>query len=74
MAKLEKILCAIDFGPLTPKVLDYVKTLTSCLNAKIHLIYVVHSLDVIEQFSVPKSYREEYEKEMISRQMKRPGR
>ncbi|GAB6161289.1 universal stress protein [Desulfothermus naphthae] len=65
MADIKKILCAIDFGEMTSKVIDYGKTLGGCLNSKIYLIYVVHSLDAIEQFSVPKSYREEYEKQMI---------
>ncbi len=65
MAEIKKVLCAIDFGPMTSKIVDYAKTMCSCLNSKIYLIYVVHSLDAIAQFSVPKSYREEYEKQMI---------
>jgi nucleotide-binding universal stress UspA family protein len=65
MAEIKKILCAVDFGPVTAQVLDYAKTISTCLDAEIYIIYVVHSLDFIEQFSVPQSYREEYEKQMI---------
>lgn len=61
----KKILCAVDFGSLTEKILMHSKELASCVNAKIYVVYVVRSLDTIEQFAVPRSYREEYEKEMI---------
>ncbi len=64
MAEIEKILCAIDFGPMTGKILDYTKTISTNLDAEIYILYVVHSLDFIEQFSVPQSYREEYEKQI----------
>ncbi len=61
MVEIKNILCCVDFGPVTDKVIEYSKTICVQKQRKVYLVYVVHSLDFIEQFSVPQSYREEYE-------------
>ncbi len=61
MVEIKTILCCVDFGPVTEKVIEYSKTICATKNRKLYIVYVVHSLDFIAQFSVPQSYREEYE-------------
>ncbi len=62
MIEIKKILCCVDFGEVTPRVIEYAKTICRGEGGRLYLVYVVHSLEFMEQFSVPPSYREEYEK------------
>ncbi len=67
MNSTKKILCAVDFGELTEKILLQAKELAGFLNAKVYVIYVVRPLDTIEQFAVPKSFREQYINEILGK-------
>lgn len=52
MVEIKKILCAVDFAEMTPKIVSYADTLAGKLNADVHVIYVVQRLDHYSSFNV----------------------
>ena len=53
MVEIKKILCAVDFSEMTPKVASYADTLANKLDAEVHLVFVVQRLDHYASFNVP---------------------
>ncbi|WP_291323215.1 universal stress protein [Desulfonatronospira sp.] len=61
MAEIKKILCAVDFSEMTPKVASYADTLANKLDADVHVIFVVQRLDHYASFNVaPPSLQDIY--------------
>ena len=59
MAEIKKILCAVDFSEMTPKVVEYADTLAKKMDADVHVIFVVQRLDHYASFNVaPPSLQE----------------
>jgi nucleotide-binding universal stress UspA family protein len=65
MADVTKILCAIDFSEASSQVFDYAKTLASCTNAKLTVVYVAPSLSQYVGFHVPPSSIDSFVKEIV---------
>lgn len=56
MAKIETILCALDFSEVSPKVASYARLLTDAFGAKLVVLYVAPSLNQYVEFHVQASY------------------
>ena len=52
MADIRKILCALDFSPMSPRVADYAATLARALNVPLHAVYVAPTLKRYGSFAV----------------------
>ena len=52
MADIAKILCAVDFSSMSPRVADYSVTLAKALNVPLHLVYVAPTLRRYGSFAV----------------------
>ena len=52
MADIAKILCAVDFSSMAPRVADYGVTLARALNVPLHLLYVAPTLRRYGSFAV----------------------
>lgn len=52
MAKIEKILCAVDFSKATPCVADYAATIAKALEAEVLVLYVAPSMNRYGLFQV----------------------
>jgi len=53
MSDIKKILCAVDFSPVSEKVAEYARSLAALLNATIVVIHVVPSGPVYADFGIP---------------------
>ncbi len=53
MTEIRKILCAIDFSEISPKVASYAQTLAKGMNARVHVLYVAPSIDQYGSFHIP---------------------
>ncbi len=56
MAKIETILCALDFSEVSPKVAHYARLLSETLGARLVVLYVAPSLNQYVEFHVQASY------------------
>jgi nucleotide-binding universal stress UspA family protein len=59
--EIRNILCAVDFTERCPEVVEQATDLARSLGASLHVVYVMQSLDMYEQFNVSMSFREEYQ-------------
>ncbi|MFW5490219.1 MAG: universal stress protein [Desulfovibrio sp.] len=66
MVTIKKILVAVDFSEVSPKVAEYASTLASSLGAEIVCLYVAPSLSQYVGFHVPPSSIESFVKEIVS--------
>jgi nucleotide-binding universal stress UspA family protein len=66
MAKIKKILCAVDLSEISAQVADYAKTFAKAFDAKVMVIYVAPSLTQYVGFHVPPSSIESFVGEIVS--------
>jgi nucleotide-binding universal stress UspA family protein len=66
MAKIEKILCAVDFSEQSPRVADYAASLARAFGAKVLCLYVAPSLSEYLGFHVPPSSIENFVGEIVA--------
>lgn len=66
MAKIEKILCAVDFAEYSTQVADYARTMAEAFQAEINVVYVAPTLAHYVGFQVSPSSIENFVGEIIS--------
>ncbi len=66
MAKIEKILCAVDLAEFSPQVADYARTLAQAMDARIDVVYVAPTLAQYVGFQVAPNSIENFVGEIIS--------
>lgn len=66
MARIHKILCAVDFAEYSPQVADYARTLGEAFAAEVHVVYVAPTLAQYVGFQVAPSSIENFVGEIIS--------
>ncbi|HDQ40840.1 MAG TPA: universal stress protein [Desulfonatronum sp.] len=66
MLSIKKILCPVDFSPVSEKVAEYARTLALPLNAEIIVIHVVPSGTIYADFGIPLSSMETFCTTMIT--------
>lgn len=66
MLKIKKILCPIDFSPVSEKVAEYARSLALPLQAEIVAIHVVPSGTIYADFGIPLSSMETFCTTMIT--------
>lgn len=66
MAKIQKILCAVDFAEYSPQVADYAQTLAKALQAEIQVLYVAPTLAQYVGFQVSPNSIESFVSEIIT--------
>ncbi|SDB37157.1 Nucleotide-binding universal stress protein, UspA family [Desulfonatronum thiosulfatophilum] len=64
--QIKKILCAVDFSPVSDKVADYAKSLAGPLDAEIICIHVVPSGTIYADFGIPMNSMESFCTTMIT--------
>jgi nucleotide-binding universal stress UspA family protein len=71
MKEIKKLLVPVDFSEASPILADYTKHLAQKLQAEIHLVYVVRSLDYFGGFYVPHTSIKKFEEEILKGAEKR---
>lgn len=66
MLSIKKILCAVDFSPVSDKVADYAKSLAGPLDAEIVSIHVVPSGTIYADFGIPMNSMETFCTTMVT--------
>ncbi len=71
MVEIKKILCAVDFSEISPRVASYAQVLAENLNSGVRLIYVAPSLDQHTSFNVPLTSVHEFTDQVVTEAQKR---
>lgn len=66
MAEVKKILCAVDFSDMSPKVADYAQTIAKSMNSSLKVVYIAPSLSQYVGFHVPPTSIENFVGEIVS--------
>lgn len=66
MLGIKKILCAVDFSPVSPKVAEFARSLALPLKAEIIVIHVVPSGTIYADFGIPLSSMDTFCTTMIT--------
>ena len=66
MSNIKKILCAVDFSPVSEKVADFAKSLAKPLDAEVLCIHVVPSGTIYADFGIPMNSMETFCTTMIT--------
>ncbi len=66
MSIINKILCPVDFSPVSDKVAEYAKSLAGPLDAEIICIHIVPSGTIYADFGIPMNSMETFCSTMIS--------
>ncbi|MCA1984994.1 MAG: universal stress protein [Desulfovibrio sp.] len=66
MATIKKVLCALDFSEISPKVADYAKTIAGQFQAEIVALYAAPSLAQYVGFHVPPNSIDSFVGEIVA--------
>ncbi|MFW6005688.1 MAG: universal stress protein, partial [Desulfonatronovibrionaceae bacterium] len=66
MARIENIMCAVDFSDMSAKVASYTQELAKSLNASVKVVYVAPSLSQYVGFHVPPTSIESFVGEIVT--------
>ncbi len=66
MAKIKKIMCAVDFSDMSAQVADYAQTMGKSLNASIKVVYLAPSLSQYVGFNVTRDSIDNFVGKIVS--------
>lgn len=66
MATIRKVLCAVDFSPISEIVADYAKTVANSMDAQVVVMYAAPSLRRYNEFAVSFNAIGNFVKEIVS--------